>query len=76
MSGTSLDGIDALILVISTELLPTNIRGVAISIAFTIGALVGALFVSLFGSLSASLGSLFIPETRGKSLENITWGKK
>ena len=87
-------GPGALILVISTELLPTNIRGVAISIAFTIGALVGTLFVSWFGSLSASLGyahlflimagfvgcylliSLFIPETRGKSLENIRWGHK
>lgn len=87
-------GPGALILVISTELLPTNIRGVAISIAFTIGALVGTVFVSWFGSLTASLGyanlflimagfvfcylliSLFIPETRGKSLENIRWGNK
>lgn len=87
-------GPGALILVISTELLPTNIRGVAISIAFTVGALVGTIFVSWFGSLTASLGyanlflimagfvfcylliSLFIPETRGKSLENIRWGSK
>ena len=49
-------GPGALILVISTELLAmTNVRALAISIAFTVGALVGTLFVSWFGALSANL---------------------
>jgi sugar porter (SP) family MFS transporter len=86
-------GPGALILVISTELLATNVRALAISIAFTVGALVGTLFVSWFGALSANLGyaklflimaffvfcylliALFIPETKGKSLEKINWKK-
>jgi len=86
-------GPGALILVISTELLPNNVRGVAISIAFTFGALVGTIFVSWFGSLVAVIGyaklfmlmsvfvfcylliSLYIPETKGKSLEKINWKK-
>ncbi len=86
-------GPGALILVISTELLPNNVRGVAISVAFTIGALVGTVFVSWFGALVAIIGyaklfmfmamfvfcylliSLYIPETKGKSLEKINWKK-
>lgn len=87
-------GPGALILVISTELLPNNVRGVAISVAFTIGALVGTVFVSWFGALVAIIGygklfmfmamfvfcylliSLYIPETKGKSLEKINWNNK
>lgn len=86
-------GPGGLILVIATELLPNNIRGLAISIAFTIGALVGTFFVSWFGRLSNQIGysniffimaffvlcyfgiGILIPETRGKSLENISWEK-
>jgi sugar porter (SP) family MFS transporter len=86
-------GPGALILVISTELLPNNVRGVAISVAFTIGALVGTVFVSWFGALVAIIGyaklfmfmamfvfcylliSMYIPETKGKSLEKINWKK-
>lgn len=86
-------GPGALILVISTELLPNNVRGIAISIAFTFGALVGTLFVSWFGSLVTIIGyaklfmlmsafvfcylliSFYIPETKGKSLEEISWEK-
>lgn len=45
-------GPGGLILVIASELLPNNIRGLAISIAFTVGALVGTFFVSWFGNLT------------------------
>lgn len=84
-------GPGGLILVIATELLPNNVRGLAISIAFTTGALVGTFFVSWFGQLSSQIGysnlffimaffvlcyfgiTLIIPETKGKSLEKISW---
>lgn len=49
-------GPGGLILVIATELLPNNVRGLAISIAFTVGALVGTFFVSWFGQLSSQIG--------------------
>ena len=87
-------GPGGLILVIASELLPNNVRGLAISIAFTTGALVGTFFVSWFGNLSNQIGyanlfftmaffvlcyfgiAIIIPETKGKSLEDISWQKK
>jgi SP family arabinose:H+ symporter-like MFS transporter len=49
-------GPSGIVLVISTELLPNRVRGLAISIAFTFGALVGTIFVSWFGKLSSQIG--------------------
>ena len=49
-------GPSGIILVISTELLPNRVRGLAISLAFTFGALVGTIFVSWFGKLSSQIG--------------------
>lgn len=87
-------GPSGIILVISTELLPNKVRGLAISLAFTFGALVGTIFVSWFGKLSTQIGyanlfmimaffafcywliALWIPETKGKDLEQISWQDK
>lgn len=87
-------GPSGIVLVISTELLPNKVRGLAISLAFTFGALVGTIFVSWFGKLSIQIGyaylflimaffafcywliALWIPETKGKDLEQISWQDK
>ncbi len=82
-------GPGGVILVLCTELLPNQVRGIGLSIAFTIGGLVGMFFVSAFLPLSKIIGfsglflliafftfcyvliSFIIPETKGKTLEEI-----